>query len=178
MPRSPIRTRGSSEAWLSLGSFLGVAQGSAIRAKDSARLSLLTLGPWKTLLAFGTQVTLRPSRSREACVPRLALRSWRGHNCSVFIRHIEHGPWRSWGAREAWQTHSIFSWAPLFSLAPFFSFWPRGPSCTGSSGKARHALDSFCSDFSLGSRWPCHSRIPLESWQPRRSLQPFGASGC
>lgn len=47
-----IGARGSSEAGLPLGSFLGCSQCSAIRTKDLTRLTLLTLGSRGALLAL------------------------------------------------------------------------------------------------------------------------------
>lgn len=178
VPRPPIRTRGSTEAWLSLGSFLGRAQGSAIRAEDTARLPLLTLGSWEALLASGTWVTLRSSRSREACEAGPALGPWCACHCSVLLRHVDHGPWGSWGPRQAWLSHSILSWITSFSRAPFVSFGSRGSRYALSAREAREPIGSIGSSFSLGPRWPAGSRIPLESWRAGRSLWPIGAAGC
>lgn len=85
VPRPSIRTRRSSEAGLPLGSLLGRGQHSAVGTEDHARLTLLTLGTRGARLATDARVSLWPSWSREACVPRLALDSTGHRHCSVLI---------------------------------------------------------------------------------------------
>lgn len=83
VPGPPIWTRGSSEARLTLGSFLGRGQWSAVGAEDCAWLALLALGSREARLAFGAQVTLWPGRSGEACKPRAALGARHARHRSV-----------------------------------------------------------------------------------------------
>lgn len=177
VPRTSVRARGSSEARLALGSFLGRGQGSAVGADDAARFPLLTLGSREALLAFGAQVAFRPSRSREACKAWAALRSRPAHHCSILLRHVDHRPRGPRGPGQAGLPHSVLPWVSFFSLAPLFSFGSRGPSNALSPRKAWEAGGSVSANFSLGSRCPSRSRVPLESWGSGWSLQPFDASG-
>lgn len=174
----PIRTRGSSEAGLTLGSFLGGGQCSAVRAEERARLSLLTLGSRDALLAFGAQVSLWPGWSGEASEARTALGAWHARQHSVLLRHVDDRSWGSRRSRESWLPHSILPWVSFLSLSPLFSFWSLGSSCTLSAWEAGEARCSVCSNFSLAPWWPHSSRIPLDSGRARRSLQPVSTSGC
>lgn len=178
VPRPSVWPRGSSEAGLTLGSFLGGGQHSAIGAKDCTRLTLLALGSWEALLAFGAQVSLRPGWSGKASEPGAALGSWHAGHCSVLLRHVDDRPWGSRGSREAWLPHSVLPWVAFLSLGPFFSFWPLGSSRALSAGEAGEPGTSICSDFSLSARWPSWSRIPLDSRQAGRSLWPVSTSRC
>lgn len=85
VPRPSVGTRRSSEAGLPLGSFLGRGQHSAVGTEDHAGLTLLTLGSWGSWLATDARVSLRPSWSGEACVPRLALDPMGYGHCSVLL---------------------------------------------------------------------------------------------
>lgn len=178
VPGPPVWTRGSSEAWLTLGSFLGGGQCSAIGAEERTRLSLLTLGSRDALLAFGAQVPLWPGWSREACEARAALGARHARQHSVLLRHVDNRPWGSGRSRESWLPHSILPWVSFLSPSPFFSFWSLGSSCTLSAREAGEPRCSICSNFSLAPWWPHGSRIPLDSGHSRRSLQPVGTSGC
>lgn len=147
----PVRTRRSSEARLSLGSFLGGAQHAAAGAEDWARLALLALGARGAPLAFGAQITLWPSRSRKARVPRPALGARHACHRSVLLRHVDDRPGGPGGSGEARLPHSIPPWVAFLSLGPFFSFGSLGSGCALSAREAGEAGRSIRSNFSLGA---------------------------